>query len=163
MGLLTQLGVMLFLLGVLGLVCGRTAERRHFRRLREREAELADMPVTNLKTFPGGAEPTAHACLVLGECVIASDYLKSFLARWRNIFGGEMRSFVTLMERARREATVRMLQDARRRGYNAVCNVRLRTATVGSATRRGGAAMVEMIATGTAYNVPRGPADGTSA
>ena len=91
--------------------------------------------------------PRRHATLVLGQAVIASDYLKRFLARLRNIFGGEMRSYETLLTRARREAILRMLDRARTMGYDAVCNVRINTATIG----RG---MVEALASGTAYRRP---------
>ena len=83
------------------------------------------MLVTDLKTCPGGADPQRGGELVQGQAVIATDYLKSFLATLRNIFGGEVKSYESLLQRARREAILRMMAEARRRGYNAVCNIRL--------------------------------------
>ena len=109
------------------------------------------MVVSDIKSFPGGADTRAGATMVLGEVVIATDYLKSFLARIRKILGGELRSYESLMQRARREAMVRMLEQAREMGYDAVCNLRLDPSDIGGATQRRRAVMVAICATGTAY------------
>ncbi|NQT53906.1 heavy metal-binding domain-containing protein [bacterium] len=144
---------------ILAWITGSTTEKRHFRRLAARERALKSMLVTDIKTFPGGAIPQQQAALVTGGAVIASDYLKSFFAHIRKIFGGELRSYLSLMERARREAILRMLEQAHRLGYNAVCNVRLNSADIGGMTGKKGAAMVECFASGTAYSRPPGAAD----
>lgn len=136
---------------LLAWLVGRAAERLHFRRLARRERELGHMLVTNIKTFPGGCDARGQGRLVMGEAVIATDYFKSFLARLRKLFGGELRSYQSLMTRARREAIVRMLGEARDLGYDAVCNLRLNSADIGGMTGRRGAVMVECFATGTAY------------
>lgn len=145
-----QLGVPIALI-LLALFTGRIAERRHFRSLNRRETELADMMLTDVKSFPAGATPAAHATLVAGQVVIASDYLKSWLAGIRKIFGGELKSYESLIERARREAVLRMLQEARSQGFDAVCNMRLGFADIGGVTGIKNAAMVEVFAYGTAY------------
>ena len=59
------------------------------------------------------------------------------------------------MERARREAIVRVKESARRMGANRVINLRLEASNVGSTQRRQRAAMVEMYAYGTAVYVPQ--------
>jgi len=86
---------------------------------------------------------------------IASDAMKNWLARWRKLFGGEIRSYETLQRRARREACLRVVEQARAAGYNAVCNLRLDGVDVaGAATSpQAGkqAAIVSVIASGTAY------------
>ncbi len=140
-----------FLLG-LGWLAGRRNERRHLESLAGREQAMAGMLVTDLKSMPG-ADPSGVAVLVIGEAVIATDYLKVVQARIRNLLGGQMRSYEVLMQRARREAMLRMLEDARRRGYNAVCNVRLETSDIGGSASggRSGSTMVEAMAFGTAY------------
>lgn len=150
---IAQIVIPIFFL-ILAWITGRTAERRHLRSLDRREQALKDMLVTDIKTFPGGADPRRQAALVHGGAVIATDYLKSFLAGIRKIFGGELHSYRSLMERARREAILRMLQEAHRQGYNAVCNVRLNSADIGGMTGKRGAAMVECFASGTAYSRP---------
>jgi uncharacterized protein YbjQ (UPF0145 family) len=141
--------VQMFLL-ILGFAVGSVAERRHLASLRRREHELADMLVTNLKSFPGGVDSGAGSLMVQGEAAIATDYMKTFLAGLRKVVGGELRSYRSLMLRARREAVLRMLEQARSEGYDAVCNVRLDTANISGISRRR-PPVVEMLATGTAY------------
>ena len=146
--------VPILILLLIGWIAGRSAERKHFQSLDERERGLAHIVVTDLKSFPGGADPTAGGELVMGEVVIATDYLKSFLASLRKILGGELKSYDSLLNRARREALVRVKETARSRGYNAVANLRLQTADIGGMTGAKGAVMVEMFAWGTAYTIP---------
>jgi uncharacterized protein YbjQ (UPF0145 family) len=153
LGLVLQLASPLFLL-LLGLLVGRAVERAHFRQLRRREAAVAHMLVTDIKTFPGGADPAHTPELIVGQAVIATDYLKSFLAGLRKILGGELKSYLSLMERARREALLRVLEQAQQSGFNAVCNLRLDTADIGGAMGAKGTVMVSLVASGTAYRRP---------
>jgi len=153
MEFLIQIVVAALLLGV-GLGAGRIAERRHFASLARREREIGSrFVITDLKRFPGGALGTAT--LVAGHACISSDYFKSFVASLRKLIGGELRSYESLMQRARREAVMRMLEDAHRLGYDAVCNVRLNGVDIGGASlqRKGGVVSVSVHASGTAYRL----------
>lgn len=156
MELLFSLAVFLFLLG-LGWFVGRSREQRHLQDLERREAELRDMFVTQIKTFPRCVMGERPPRMIVGEAVIGADYLKTFLGGLRNIFGGEIRSYESMLNRSRREATLRILEQARREGYNAVCNLRLQTADIGgNASGAGGNTRGMIIATilasGTAYH-----------
>lgn len=153
-GLICQCGLPLILLFVAWLT-GTAVERSHFSNLRRREQALAHVVVTNLKTFPGSADPGKSAALVVAETVISSDYLKSFLAGIRKILGGELRSFQSLMTRARREAMLRIMEQAHHQGYNAVCNLRMDTAAIGGMQAKG-IVMVSVMASGTAYRMQAG-------
>jgi uncharacterized protein YbjQ (UPF0145 family) len=153
--LVLQLGIPVFLI-LLGLVVGTARERAHLRALDRRERELADMLVTDLKSFPGGAEPSAGAEMFVSQAVIATDYFKSFLAGFRKILGGELGSYISLLERARREAVLRVLEEARAKGFDAVCNLRLETADIGGSMGPKGVVMVALLASGTAYRRPAG-------
>lgn len=155
MGLLIQIGIVLVML-LIGWTFGTVAESHHRRSLLRRQAALSHMLVTDIKTFPGGADPNAPTSMVVAEAVIATDYLKSFLATIRKILGGEVRSYLSLMERARSEALLRIMEQARESGCDAVCNVRLETAAIGG-MRKNAAAMVGVIASGTAYRRPGSP------
>lgn len=138
---------------LIGWLVGGYMERSHFKRIERDRKDLSDMLVTQLKSFPHDEPSETAPRMVMGEVVISSDYLKNFLTKIRNIFGGEMKSLNTLLVRAREEAMIRMLKSARKGGYNAVCNVRLETAEVGSSkTAQKTTVMVSMIASGTAYN-----------
>jgi uncharacterized protein YbjQ (UPF0145 family) len=153
---LLQIVIPVFLIG-LGYGVGRYRERRHMQSLAVREADMSDIGVTNLKTV-AQSEQVVDARLVCGQAVIASDYFKTFASGLRNLVGGRMKSYETLLLRARREATLRMLEEARAMGASEVWNIRLSTSTVGqSRGRRGSAPMAEIFAYGTA--VVRKPND----
>ncbi len=154
---LNNLGLFLFAgLVVLGYLAGGWAERRHYRSIRRREEELLSIPVvTSEDILPG--QPVARSCLVTGSVVVSTDYFKRLLANLRNLFGGRVGAYETLVDRARREAVLRMKEQARRRGACMVLNLRLETAAVGrSANKKGGLGSVEAVAYGTALVPPRG-------
>ncbi len=139
-----------FALVGLGYVVGRWREQTHLESLATREATLGHIVMTDLKTIAGPGE-VSGANLVMGEAVIASDYFKTFATQLRKLVGGEMKSMQSLVDRARREAIVRMLEQADRGGATEVHNVRLETSNIRSATSGSkGAISVEMLAFGTA-------------
>ena len=84
--------------------------------------------------------------LVHGAVVVSADYFKTFIAGLRNLFGGRFRSYETLMERARREALLRLKADARRKGAKTVICVRFETTSIST----GWAPAMEVLAYGTA-------------
>lgn len=111
-----------------GWLVGGIRERSHLRSLDEREAALRlRVLVTQLKTPP----PGVSSQLVVGQAVMASDYFKTFAASVRAVFGGELRAFRPVMERARREALVRALEQAAASGADQVVNVRFTTSQIG--------------------------------
>ncbi len=136
---------------LIGFFWGRAIEKDHLRRLDEQERLLEGIRFSNLRKLPAGMK-AQDAALVQGECVIAFDYYKVFAGSLKNLFGGRIQSFETLLERARREATVRMLREARDRGANAVWNVRFETSTVGGKDD-GKPTGVEAIVYGTAFRL----------
>ncbi len=149
---LIQVGPIVVLL-TLGFCVGGWVERAHFRRLEQREQAIKHILVTDTRAFPPGC--ASQPCgLVTGEVVVASDYFKTFAAGLRKIIGGELRTYDSLMERARREAILRMVESAQRMGANRVINIRLSTSNIGAVGRRKAAAMVEVYASGTAVFVP---------
>jgi uncharacterized protein YbjQ (UPF0145 family) len=135
------LGVVIFYLvfPVIALVfwwaIGHFTERRHLRSLAEREAAIGVFPVTSLKTpigcQSGATNPPAIVC---GEAVVASDGFKSWVFGLKNIVGGESKTFSRLYDRARREAVLRMIDEAKAGGYNAICNVRFESVDIGGNT-----------------------------
>lgn len=152
--LLVNIGIFLFLIA-LGLIAGSRAETKHYRRLAAAEADLQNIRVSNLRSLPG-CQPNSPVALVAGEVTIASDYFKTFVSGLRNLFGGEVRSLQRLYERARREALVRMLANARHRGFNAVGNVRFDSADIGGNAKASGKRaqpMATVLASGTAYRI----------
>jgi len=133
---------------------GRANERRHEKSLAERERAMSGILLTNLKRPPDAGTRLAPV-LVAGATVVASDYFKRFLYSWRKVVGGESKTFTRLYIRARREATLRMLEEAQNLGYDAVCNVRYDAADIGGNTAMTSGKkqnqMAVCMATGTAY------------
>lgn len=141
------------LLMLTGLVFGRILERRHYASIRLREKALAEVLVFGTR-FPPEASSGQRSFLVSGSVVISSDYFKSFVAGLRNLIGGHFRGYETLLERARREAVLRLKQDARQQGASLVVGLRFQTTHIsGRATP-----CVEVLAFGTALR-PTSTAD----
>jgi len=71
-----------------------------------------------------------HLGLVQGSTVRAKDIGKAFMAGLRQIGGGEIHEYTELMYEARRDATHRMIEEARRYGADAIIAVRYSTCSV---------------------------------
>ena len=86
--------------------------------------------------------------LVLGSVVIAQDYFKMVIARVLSIFGKNLTTYETLLERARREALVRMRTQAHAKGYSHIYGLRFEVSNINQL-----GSMVEAIAYGTAVMI----------
>ncbi len=145
----SDLLIFLFLV-CLGYGVGSFAERRHYKSIKAREEELVNLPVV---TAAAGffSDDILKAQLVSGSVVISIDYFKRLLAILRNIFGGRVTSYESLVDRARREAIIRMKEQAVSQGADIIVNLRLETSAIGnSANTKGQVGSVEAIAYGTA-------------
>ena len=130
------------------IITGRIREKNHFDDIARREALHRQFPVIDISLLPAGFEARSGE-IVLGQVVIASDYLKNFFAQYRQLFGGEMKSYQKMMERGKAEARLRMIEEAKQKGALAVINVRFETSQIGQA-RGKAAAMSEVLCYGTA-------------
>jgi uncharacterized protein YbjQ (UPF0145 family) len=148
---------------VLGYGAGTLAENRHYRSIRKREAALATLLVCNT-CCDSKAESVLRAELVIGSVVISIDFCKRILALLRIMLGGRVASYETLIDRARREAVLRLKQQARHLGADMVLNLRLETSAIGYNANRGRQlGSVEAIAYGTAVILRRKENAGTGA
>jgi uncharacterized protein YbjQ (UPF0145 family) len=141
------------ILAAIGYAVGRWNERRHYASIRKRERELAGILVFAMRFAPPSLVAPRTA-LVAGSVVISDDYFKQLVAVLHNFFGGRMRSYEALLDRARREAVLRMKAEARRLGAGMIVNVKFQTFAVPG---RGANSIraVEMLAYGTALTMPR--------
>jgi uncharacterized protein YbjQ (UPF0145 family) len=141
-----NIGIPLLLLMV-GYFVGQILEKRHYASIRQREKELKSIVALTTRFPPQGV--TSHNFkLVTGAVVVSSDYFKTFVAGVRNFFGGRFRGYETLLDRARREALLRLKEQAKAQGSQLVIGVRYETSTIsGSATPS-----MEVIAYGTALS-----------
>ena len=105
------------------------------------------MIVTTIETVPG-REIIEHLGLVQGNTVRAKHVGRDIMAGLKNIVGGRLNSYETLIDRARREAIVRMQKDAESLGADAIYNARFKFSKVGQQPQHAGGA--ELLANGTA-------------
>jgi len=131
-------------------ISGGILERRHLKNLLLLESGSRGVLALTIEDLPPDWE--VESCeLVMGNVVISQDYYKRFAAGIKGIFGGNIRVFEPLLERARREALIRMKGVAHARGYDTIINVRIETSRLASGRRDGkGTAGVEILAFGTA-------------
>jgi uncharacterized protein YbjQ (UPF0145 family) len=145
--MLDLLNIVLFCcLATVGYVAGRFAEQRHYRFIRSRERELADVLV-----FASRFPVLPHAdkqVLVAGSVVISEDYFKRMVSGLQSLFGGRLKSYESLVDRARREAVLRMKEEARAQGARMIFNVKFQTFSIPGKNRNSGGA-VEVLAYGT--------------
>ena len=152
--LIMQLVLPLSLL-VFAYLIGAFLEGRHFRNIESRERDFQGYPVTTFEALPESWR-VGKSQLVAGSVVVSLDYFKRVIAGIRAFFGGRIKVYEPLLERARREAVLRMLEQAKQEGFDGVINVRLETSRIANAhgdnQRTAG---VEMLAFGTAITLDR--------
>jgi len=134
---------------------GSAIERKHYRSIRARERESQHLPAITFRTLPE-RWATAESGLVSGSVVISVDYFKRFLAGLRRFVGGRVKSYESILDRARREAVLRLKADAAAAGYSAVINVRLETTRMANGRNGQGVAGLEVLAYGTGIKLERG-------
>ena len=148
MELLIQLTVFAVLL-LVGLLFGRAAEKRHFKELAQKELILRNVLVFSEKRLPEG-QAFRRGTLVVGSVVIAEDYFKRVAASLKSLVGGRLTAYESLMDRGRREAIVRMKEEARKLGASMVLNVQFETARLSEDRGQQVLFSAEFIAYGTA-------------
>ncbi len=145
-----QIGIPIALL-VLGFIAGKVAESRHYRNIREREQKLLGVPAVSWKTL-SDPRPIAEVVLTTGSVVVSVDHYKRFLMVFRKIFGGEIRSYASLIDRGRREALLRMKESYP--SADLFLNCRIETSTISNGKGKA-TGTVEVLAYATAIKFAR--------
>lgn len=138
---------LVILLGI-GYFVGSSIEKKHYQDIKKRERQTLHVPVV---TF-GAKQAIPHAneaALFLGSVVVSADYFKMFASSLRNLVGGRVVVYESVLDRGRREAVLRMKEQAISWGATQVVNVRLETSTVGSQSGGKGLVAIEVTAYGT--------------
>ena len=108
---------------------GSAVERRHFKTIKEREKNWLPIPATNLKHPIGDVDDCERAEMVVGNISVSMDYFKMMVATLKSIFGGNLTTFETLIDRGRREAILRMKEQAP--WADEFVNLRLQSSSIG--------------------------------
>ena len=141
----------IFLL-VLGYLAGRVAEKKHYQSIRKRERKFLHTPAVTSKSLKD-SRPVKDSRLAAGSVVVSVDHYKRLLMGFRKIFGGEILSYASLIDRGRREAILRMKESYP--NADLFLNCRLDTSTIyngnGNAT---GSVEVLAYCTAVVFDVP---------
>lgn len=84
--------------------------------------------------------------IVEGDIVMSKHIGSDFAAGLRNIVGGEVKGYTDMMEKSRKEALSRMIENAKRLGADAVVGVRYGSSAIMASAS-------EMLAYGTAVKL----------
>lgn len=145
------MGDLLFLLFLLGItyMTGSMIEKKHFDKIKQRERNLVTLPTVTLGSKKWAPSVRVKKMeMVTGEVVISGDYFKNFIAGIKNIFGGRMTSMESVMDRARREATLKMREKAI--GASVIVNTRYESVMLNHVHRSNSIPKCAVIAYGTA-------------
>lgn len=113
---------------------GRSREKKHYKSIREREVKLYKQPHINFSKNVNISQPVKNAKLVSASVVIGCDYFKVFLASLRNIFGGNVSAYESVLDRGRREAILRIRESAYRMNADLVMNIKIETVMLSEQT-----------------------------
>ena len=140
--------IIFIVLLAMGYGFGRYAESNHYKSILKREKELNSIPAIATKIPPVRRQDLSSQ-LVAGSVVVSIDYFKRFIAGLRNIFGGRVTSYETLLDRVRREAILRMKEEAKKLNAELVFNIKIETSSIHKG-RGNSIGSVEVLAYGTA-------------
>lgn len=126
--------IIVAVLVTLGYLFGRRAEHKHFKSLIEREKVMNKLPAIASRLPP--QDSNYDQVLVSGNVVVANDYFKTFVAGLRNLFGGKISAYESLLDRARREAVLRMKEQAQQLDAELVFNVKYETSNISGQTNK---------------------------
>ncbi len=139
--------IILVVLFFTGLIFGTLNERKHYRSIQKREADLIQRPLVSFGKKANPIYQGFHGELVSANVVISIDYFKKFVANISNLIGGKVVSYETLLDRARREAILRLKESCPEADF--IINTRIETASIGKSTNNS-VACVEVLVYGTA-------------
>jgi len=131
------------LLFVASYIIGTFREKAHLQDIVQRERTLVSLPALSMKCPDDRAVVKVE--LVYGSVVIGGDFFKQIVASLASIFGMRISVAEAMMDRARREAILRMKEKAV--GADAILNVRVDGLKIGERKKITG---VETMACGTA-------------
>ena len=115
-------------IGLAGWLLASWFERRHLRSLSAREAPLQHILI-NTSKHHGSCEPEA-CTLLIGSVVVAHDYFRTLIIVIRRLIGGNISPYERLVQRGRREALIRLKEEADLRGVDKVINIRFGTTAI---------------------------------
>lgn len=149
LGPIFDIGFIALLVGITWLI-GSSRERAHLKSIRGREKNYLPLTMVNNKRKIAQENGISDVVLVTGSCVIAPSYFMRVVGKFFAFFGGRVSTFENLLDRARREAILRLKEEAIKNNAKIIVNVRIETANLLQSHNNNGAISIEVFAYGTA-------------
>lgn len=128
---------------------GKHFENKHFADIIQREKKMVNLAFSPSDMLDNERKVEAIG-LVTGQVVIGSDPFKRYIANLVNLIGGRVSVFEAPMDRARREAILRMKEKALHLRADEVVNFRIETMSICGGKSAQPLGIVEVVAYGTA-------------
>lgn len=128
------------------------AEKKHYKKIIEKEKEHREMVVLSKKDAK--VLWVTWTLLVTSNIVLSIDYFKKFIAWFIHFFWWRMKVYETLLDRARRDTLVNIKEQAKKKWYDAIVNLRLETSSI-SKWAKWSIWSVEVLAYATAVRLPK--------
>ncbi|MCH2174973.1 MAG: YbjQ family protein [Lentisphaeria bacterium] len=135
-----------FLTLVAGFIVNRVISNLHLKKLNARESRLKHIMVSQQRHTPSNLL-IESGMIVTSEVVLSVGYFRSWIAGWIQLVGGNISGYEDVMQRARREAIVRVMEQAHQANAPFVWNLRIEA--VDLYLKKGGRCLA-VIVTGTA-------------
>ena len=111
---------------------GHHMEETHYKSIKSREKKFyKNACIGYSKEYLKDAK-IKNSFLVSSSVVVGCDYFKTFLAGILNFFGGNLSVYESVMDRGRREAILRMQEQAFSQRANKIINVKVDTIILAS-------------------------------
>ncbi len=120
-------GIQVVAVGFLGWLVASWFEKKHIQDMELRENTLSDIYLNTSKRTNDKTEGDAQ--LLMGSVVIAHDYFRTLIIIIQKLIGGNVNAYEKLLMRGRREAILRLKENAKERGLNKVINIRFGSST----------------------------------
>lgn len=105
-------------------ITGKTIEKRHYKNIRNREILLIKKPYITCGKQYTTKKKVQKAEIIASSIVIGCDRFSTICANLKNIFGGNVPAFETVLDRGRREVLLRVREKAAQSGADLLINVR---------------------------------------
>ena len=106
---------------------GNGIEKRHYKSIRQREVALFKKRCISFGKLKIDDTKVKDSFLISAGVVVGCDYFKAFVTGLKNIFGGNVSAYETVLDRGRREAILRMREKAYNSGADIVINTKIET------------------------------------
>ena len=113
-----------------GLIFGTIIEKRHYTSIIEREEKFKNIIILSDTDLKEAGTTEGDGMLMTGGTAVSIDAFKKLMAGFVNLFGGRVKSYESLIDRARRESILRLKEKAYEGNYNAIINLRIETSSI---------------------------------